>query len=372
MKLVALRYAPSLLAPVHWMYSGEFEQWKSTENKAAYSLNDAVIYQRLMTQGLMATAEEPCFRFYHLGGVHSPYLLDRDLNYISDGSGTEEEQGLGTLHIISEYIKQLKSLGVYNQTTVIILADHGYHEHSYMESCPLLMIKFPGQSHPFTISDIPISYVSMAEIMTEALQGELSSLEKWRQTEPRYFYYQSEVNGVIDLTEYMIDSPGIGKEMKPTGIVYHGDTLHKDRNYALGTEVFFDAKATAGNYQVAGFYANEGYYTWTSGNNAELLFELPEPPKELEMILEYGTYYGEQCVNVWVNGKLVDIYYANGDTVQYVTIPEGTVAGKEMRIKLELPDACSPAEIGQGEDTRQLALSMRSIVIKEVEDEHYS
>ena len=318
------------------MYSGDFEQWKSTENKAAYSLNDAVIYQRLMTQGLMATAEEPCFRFYHLGGVHSPYLLDRDLNYISDGSGTEEEQGLGTLHIISEYIKQLKSLGVYNQTTVIILADHGYHEHSYMESCPLLMIKFPGQSHPFTISDIPISYVSMAEIMTE----------------------------------YMIDSPGIGKEMKPTGIVYHGDTLHKDRNYALGTEVFFDAKATAGNYQVAGFYANEGYYTWTSGNNAELLFELPEPPKELEMILEYGTYYGEQCVNVWVNGKLVDIYYANGDTVQYVTIPEGTVAGKEMRIKLELPDACSPAEIGQGEDTRQLALSMRSIVIKEVEDEH--
>ena len=134
MKLVALRYAPSLLAPVHWMYSGDFEQWKSTENKAAYSLNDAVIYQRLMTQGLMATAEEPCFRFYHLGGVHSPYLLDRDLNYISDGSGTEEEQGLGTLHIISEYIKQLKSLGVYNQTTVIILADHGYHEHSYMES----------------------------------------------------------------------------------------------------------------------------------------------------------------------------------------------------------------------------------------------
>lgn len=369
MKMVALRYAPSLLVPVHWMYTGDFERWKSTDNKAAYSLNDAVMYQRLTGQGLTASAEKTCFRFYHMVGVHSPYVLDRDLNYVTDGSGTEEEQGLGTLHIISEYMEQLKKLGVYDQTTVIILADHGYNEHSYMEHCPLLMIKYPGVSHPFEISDIPISYASMAEIMTEALRGELSSLEKWKQTGQRYFYYLNEKNGIVDLTEYTIESPGIGKELKPTGVVYHGDTLHKDRSYVLGTKVYFDGRDTAGNYQISGFCENEVYYTWTSGNLSEMLFEIPETPGELEMILEYGTFFGEQWVNVWVNDRLVDIYYANGDTIQNVTIPEGTVTGKELRVRLELPDACSPVEAGLGEDRRQLALSMKTLVIREAEME---
>ena len=372
MKMVALRYAPSLLTPVHWMYTGDFERWKNTDNNAAYSLNDAVLYERLIEQGLTASAEKPCFRFYHMVGVHSPYVLDRDLNYVSDGSGTEEEQGLGTLRIISEYMDQLKKLGVYEQTTVIVLADHGYHKHSYMEHCPLLMIKYPGESHPFEISDIPISCTSMAEIMTEALKGELSSLEKWKQAGSRYFYYLTEKNSVIDLTEYVIDSPGSGKELKPTGVVYHGNTLHKDRSYVLGTKVYFDGRGTAGSYQISGFGANEVYYTWTSGNTAEMLFEIREIPGKLEMILEYGTFFGEQTVNVWVNERLVDIYYANGDTIEYVTIPEGTITGKELRVWLELPDACSPAEVGLGEDRRQLALAMESIVIGEAEEEQPS
>ena len=369
LKLVALRYAPSLLVPVHWMYTGDFERWKSTDNDAAYSLNDAVLYQRLTGLGLTASEEKPCFRLYHMVGVHTPYVRDRNLNYVSDGSGTEEEQGLGTLHIISEYMDQLKKLGVYEQTTVIVLADHGYNDHSYMEHCPLLMIKYPGESHPFEISDIPISYTSMADILTEALQGELSSLDKWKQTGPRYFYYLTEKNGIVDLTEYIIDSPGIGKELKPTGVVYHGDTLHKDRSYIPGTKVYFDSRETAGKYQISGFCSSEVYYTWTNGNTAEMLFEIPEKQGELEMILEYGTFFGEQTVNVWVNERLVDIYYANGDTIQYVTIPEGTVTGKELRIRLELPDACSPVEAGLGEDSRQLALSMKSIVIRKAEIE---
>ncbi len=369
LKLVALRYAPSLFVPVHWMYTGDFERWKSTDNDAAYSLNDAVLYQRLTGLGLTASEEKPCFRLYHMVGVHTPYVRDRNLNYVSDGTGTEEEQGLGTLHIISEYMDQLKKLGVYEQTTVIVLADHGYNDHSYMEHCPLLMIKYPGESHPFEISDIPISYTSMAEILTEALQGELSSLEKWKQTGPRYFYYLTEKNGIVDLTEYIIDSPGIGKELKPTGVVYHGDTLHKDRSYIPGTKVYFDSRETAGKYQISGFCSSEVYYTWTSGNTAEMLFEIPEKQGELEMILEYGTFFGEQTVNVWVNERLVDIYYANGDTIQYVTIPEGTVTGKELRIRLELPEACSPVEAGLGEDSRQLALSMKSIVIRKAEIE---
>ena len=100
-----------------------------------------------------------------------------------------------------------------------------------------------------------------------------------------------------------------------------------------------------------------------------MLFELPEEPGDLEMVLRYRTFNGLQSVGVWVNEKLVDIYYAEGEMEQLVTIPKGTVTGTKLRIRLELPDARSPYEVGQSSDKRQLALAMESIVIREAEIE---
>ena len=61
----------------------------------------------------------------------------------------------------------------------------------------------------------------------------------------------------------------------------------------------------------------------------------------------------------------MDIYYAEGEMEQIVTIPKGTVTGTKLQIRLELPDARSPYEVGQSNDKRQLALAMKSLVIRE-------
>ena len=63
----------------------------------------------------------------------------------------------------------------------------------------------------------------------------------------------------------------------------------------------------------------------------------------------------------------MDIYYAEGEMEQIVTIPKGTVTGTKLRIRLELPDARSPYEAGMSNDKRQLALAMESLVIREAE-----
>ena len=163
----------------------------------------------------------------------------------------------------------------------------------------------------------------------------------------------------------MNPGPGTQDKLASTGIVYHGDTGRKTRKYTLDTELFFDARATAEDYQVSGFFKHEEAFTWTCGDNAEMLFELPEEPGDLEMVLRYETFNGLQSVGVWVNEKLVDIYYAEGDMEQIVTIPKGTVTGTKLQIRLELPDARSPYEVGQSNDKRQLALAMKSLVIRE-------
>ena len=367
MKLTASKIAPSLMSPLFRTYLAEFEKWKNTGDDEPYAIDDAALYARLTGEGLAVATEKPCFRFYHMSGVRKPYSLDRNLKNVQDENGTEEEQALGTLRVISEYIEQLKKLGVYDRTTIIVMADCGSPEHSDKGHCPLMMIKLPGVNHPFEKSDITLTYFSVPEILTAALRGELTTLETWRQPGIRYFYDQAEEGGVLDLTEYVNPGPGTKDKLAPTGIVYHGDTGRKTRKYILDTELFFDARATAEDYQVSGFYEHEANYTWTCGDNAEMLFELPEEPGDLEMVLRYKTFNGMQSVGVWVNEKLVDIYYAEGEMEQIVTIPKGTVTGTKLRIRLELPDARSPYEAGMSNDKRQLALAMESLVIREAE-----
>ena len=370
MKLVGFRYMPSLLARYFWMYTGDFEKWKSEDNNAAYGMNDSRFYNELSKGGLEVTAGKPAFRLYHLTGAHSPYILNRNAEQTENS--TEDEQALGSLYIIAEYMKQLKELGIYDRTTVIVMADHGYHIHSNAEQCALFMVKPAGAFHSFTVSDTPLSYASAAEMITSALRGERIDPENWRADGPRYFYLQSEQNGVVNLTEYVVNGPVSGQDAVITGTVYHENTLSRSRAYVPGTVLYFDSRETARNCIVSGFSVNEGKFTWTSGYDAEMVFELPEPATgELELVTEHGAFNGEQTVEVWVNEEHVDTYYAIGEGVYSIIIPDYVLEGTELRLKLHLPNAISPAEAGLGDDTRRLALSMRSIVIREWEEEYY-
>ncbi len=365
MKLVAFRYAPSALARYFWMYTGDFEFWKSSVGgKAAYKLDDVAFYQNLTKKRLNSSADLPCFRFYHLNGPHGPYTMNEKCQRVPNKENTEEAQALGSLAIVSEYLSQLRSLDLYDQTTVVVMADHGYGHYSKREQSPLFMVKPAGASHPFETSDLPLSYSSFAEMMVSALQGSLTTLEPYRAASPRYFYYHSEKEAVVNITEYAINGPVWTSDAEATGTVFHEDTLHRSRDYTLNTSLYFDERDTARNHIVSGFSKNEAIYTWTTGNDAEMLFNLPEPPGELLLNLKHGTYNGTQNVEVWVNDQLIETYTSVGSVDHSVLIPAGTVTGTELRLRLHLPDAASPLELGRGTDKRLLALSMHSLTIR--------
>ena len=363
MKLVAFRYAPSVLTRYFWMYTGDFEFWKgSVGGKSAYKLNDVQFYQNLTSARLKASAGSPCFRFYHLNGPHAPYTMNEQCQKVTDGS--EEGQALGTLAIVKEYLSQLKALGLYDRTTVIIMADHGYGAYSSAEQTPLFMVKPAGASHPFDVSDLPLSYASLPEIMISSLRGALTSLEPYRASSPRYYYLYSEKEGIVNITEYTVDGPAWEADAIPTGTVYHEDTLHRSRDYILGTTLYFDERDTARNHQVSGFGRNEALMTWTNGHDAEMLFLLQETPGDLILNLNHGTYNGTQTIEIWVNDQLIETYQTIGSTDHSVLIPSGTVTGTELRLRLHLPDAISPVSLGRSTDKRLLGLSMHTLTIR--------
>ena len=368
LKLVAFRYAPSALSRYFWIYTGDFDGWKSS---SAFTPNDVKFYKNLTSKGLSVSTDKPAFRLLHLRGLHPPVQLDENLKKVGLGNTSESRQTLGLLNLFSRYMQQLKELGVYDRATIIIMADHGSFRHSVAAQTPIFMIKPAGASHPFEISDMPFSFFSMQDVLISALRGELTTMEPWRSEGPRYFYRRSEETNTVNLTEYVVDGPVYEVPAVETGVVYHEGTLNMTRAYTPGTTLYFDYRDTARPYLVSGVPNNEGAVAvWTVGNDVEMLFELPETPGTLRLVLDYvTTYHGAQTVEVYVNDQPVDNSVVDGPSRQTVLIPAGVVTGTELRLHLHLPDAASPASFGRGSDKRLLALNMKSLLIEEVKDE---
>lgn len=63
------------------------------------------------------------FILQHIEGMHPPISLSPDVTY--DENATPDDQLRGTVKIFNEYVDQLKDLGVYDNSTIIFMADHG-------------------------------------------------------------------------------------------------------------------------------------------------------------------------------------------------------------------------------------------------------
>ncbi|MDO5444280.1 MAG: hypothetical protein Q4F31_01500 [Eubacteriales bacterium] len=158
------------------------------------------------------------FRLYHLWGPHGDCFIDENVNLLED---VEPVRALrGTFKIISAFINEMKSLKIYDASTIIILADHGNsYGNSELEideekSC-LMLVKPAGQNGAVQVSEAPVSHENFFSTVLSAygIDDENFSVPEVYNvsedsTEPRYYYYDarfSDGNGVIASREYRID-----------------------------------------------------------------------------------------------------------------------------------------------------------------------
>ena len=98
-----------------------------------YHDDDAELYKNLKSSGLHYTNSDKNYTFIYLHGTHSPYTLDADAQRVK--ASTSKEQTIGSFKIIADYVDQMKKLGVYDNSTIVITGDHGY---PYTDTEPLL------------------------------------------------------------------------------------------------------------------------------------------------------------------------------------------------------------------------------------------
>ena len=226
------RDAPWLLKPWFWYYTDELNNAMVADTvpldaegnlvsadaagdaaSTVYRMDDAGYLEKLRDRGLALddAGAAGAFRFIHLTGAHYPYVLDENADYVGDGNSSLVQQARGSLEIVAEYLDQMKELGVYDSSTIIVTADHGnwyLTEDIDAPSTPLMLAKparaegalqagsssadGPAQAAPVAVSEEPVSHYDLQATVVEAMGGDPSAygstlFDEHDPLEPRYY-----------------------------------------------------------------------------------------------------------------------------------------------------------------------------------------
>lgn len=372
--LTLYKYAPHILKHFFWLYTGEFDQYKTGGSSEEYKKNDIKFFEGLQEKQLQINQDKKVFRLIHLNGPHPPFTLNEYAQVVDGEETSILQQGKGALYIVENYISQLKQLGLYDSATIIIMADHGREnvaEHG------ILLVKEKNEKKPFEESGVPITYYDLHATLFRVLGIESGAtfFEISEGPRERRFYYNETENGKMQVVEYVIDGDVNDDVIRKTGVVLEP---HVDNSidYRYGTKLTFGANNTALPYIVRGVSSTDmAQFSWT--DSKECVFEFgfeDKPKKDLMVTLDVMTVYdkvGTQGVTIYANDvKIYTDILSKGKQIQFV-IPNAVVKeDNTLTLRIDLPDAVCPSEVfGKGNDGRTLGLAITGLQIDEFSEE---
>lgn len=138
--------------------------------------------------------EQKSFKFIHIEGGHSPYRYNAKVERIEDA--TYETNLQATLTITEEYLNKLKKSGVYDNSVIIVMSDHGYEggkAQGVDRQNPILFVKGRGEKHALQKDDAPISHEDLQDAYVKLLDGasgdEIFDYKEGDERERRYLLY---------------------------------------------------------------------------------------------------------------------------------------------------------------------------------------
>lgn len=371
-KLTAFRYMPHLLKSPFWFYGEVFNELKVSDVSEIYTIDDAKFYRDFIEDNLSVDGTQNAFRIYHLNGAHPPYTINEQAEKVSSDETSRLQQTRGVLRIIEEYLAQSKALGIYDNTTFIIMADHG---EIGLEQNPLFLIKPFDVRKPFEINYAPISYFSLHPTLLSLITGNNGAYGNTifdisaGNSATRLYYTNDSKGNKTKIVEYKVEGYAWdSNDIKATGNVFMGDSENIDYSYELGTELIFGSSGNATKYLENGFSVDEANHTWTEGNVSTIRLDLTKQPTEdLLVVIDAIPYVvaGPQRMIVSVNNTVVHQGIYSGKSDIKFPISTGLINGKTLILKFEFPDAVSPSEVSSSGESRVLAFDFYKLAVVE-------
>lgn len=225
LKYVLFKYLP-------YAYK-QYSQIEGLDFKRAleqYDYDDVTVYDNILSHPELTQTDRNLFQFIHIEGAHLPFEIDENLNPIE--KGTYRQKIEASIEIMDAYLTRLKNNGAYDNSIIMILADHGYYDvdHSshgdevFARYHPILLIKGFGEEHELIESDLPVSHLDLMDAYMDLLDGKKGSevfahigRDENRKRKVIWYEYLKEDH----MIEYELEgSPDDWSNFKPTGNVF--------------------------------------------------------------------------------------------------------------------------------------------------------
>lgn len=213
LKASIYRALPYIFKPYVEVYSWEYDEVAEFNSTCAFQNYD--YYYQLKNEKLkVSDALENQLAITHIIGVHGPRCSNEKAEYVENSSYDETTRGL--VFIIDEYLSQLKTLGKYDDATIIITADHS---DNMVHPQPIYFIKRKNEHHDtMQVSNAPISHSdfqgTIAEVITQG-KNTLNRKSIWdiKENEIRNRVLQGETWDGIKNTFFYVEYEGGQEEL---------------------------------------------------------------------------------------------------------------------------------------------------------------
>ena len=191
--------------------------------KDVYSWRDNEFYEWLC-KNPDVTVEKKQFRIVHFEGAHPPFRYTKELDdIIGTGKASYEGDIEAVVTVLGQFLQNMKDEGVYDNSVILIMADHGYNnDEDPGKQNPLFAVKGYNEKHPFAVSDIPVTYDDLQEIYQNLLADKTGE-DAVKTANPSgirtYYFYAYGPNYTVE--EQTTDGHAWETEkLTPTGTVY--------------------------------------------------------------------------------------------------------------------------------------------------------
>lgn len=319
LSIVGYKYAPHFLKQyIPVQYSTSYAQsFLDIEN---YTMDDITYVDDLISMGVTISDKiNKQYIVYHLEGIHAPYNIDRNLEYIefaNDVSSDDKryEEALAQINILKKYIQQLKVSGAYDNTTIIFTADHGYD----LRYDTVLLVKPAYAESEFSVSQAPISLLlDYTDFIVDLAEGKGGEADLYNISEDigrdRFVYsYITEPYAAPSEVRTKILISGRANESEKYKIIsdeYYEDDSGREP-YSLGTKIYMSSSCS--NASLYGFLRSG--CTYSKSAVIEVAID-QKVSSDLQVIMALSE--------VADNSQNVIIYA--GDTIVYdEAVPVGT------------------------------------------------
>ncbi|MBQ9828116.1 MAG: sulfatase-like hydrolase/transferase [Lachnospiraceae bacterium] len=369
-KLVGFNYMPHQLKPLFVIDSAEFEAVRTTSTGYdPYLGNNQRFYEKIQTREYVKLDNVKCFNFYHIAGTHTPYTFGKDLVTEEGVEYTAMDETRGCITLLGTFFDRLREEGLYDNSVIIIMADHG---HNGMSQNPTLFIKNRNEKHAFKKSSVKVSFADINTVFEHLVEGNdadeayMKSLERKSR---EYLYYSWDDSWdrtyLPAMKQYFTEGfAGDEDEFVFTGEEYVGGDV--DYTYELGTEIKYGKDDPKTTYWVFGKAKSDAPGTWVTGKTATFRFNVSgQDYKDLKVQFNiYNTLRKNETVIAYANGHQMGKFVLSGACTMSFDVPGEYIEDGMLELYFEMPDVKSPAEItNKSKDKRLLSIRIASLVI---------